>query len=267
MDTKTAIDVFVRAKTAEGLSDQTLASYGYRLKRFGNWFPESLPAEIPAIEEFLVDTASTPENAETYWRLLKNIYGFLNRRELIDFNPIEDIPRPKIPRKIARQFTRKELKKILTYENHRDHDRAFLWLLADTGIRIGEALSVTEASYEDGFLHVTGKTGERIVPVSNQVWENVRAELPWKWNTRPSASIGVRRAIHAAGVGGAKASAHTLRHTFCRTWNGDESILVEILGWTSPRMLKVYRPFNKDRAKSQHDTFSVSKSYQQPYLF
>ena len=33
---------------------------------------------------------------------------------------------------------------------------------------------------------------------------------------------------------------------------GDESALVRILGWRSPRMLARYRPSDVDRAKEQH---------------
>ena len=76
--------------------------------------------------------------------------------------------------------------------------------------------------------------------------------LPWPWGSWQAAVLAVRRAFKSAGITGKRASAHPLRHTFVRMWEGDESLLVGILGWTSPRMLAVYRPYDLKRAVAQH---------------
>ena len=39
-------------------------------------------------------------------------------------------------------------------------------------------------------------------------------------------------------------------------WEGDETLLVGIMGWTSGAMLRVYRPYNLSRAKRQHRQYS-----------
>lgn len=251
-----SIEIFLNAKKAENLSFQTIDSYNYRLNIFNKFVHRKqincqavVPGDVSIIEEFIIFKSSTPENADTYFRLLRNFYRFLNRRNLIDFNPMDLVAKPRLPRKIARSFSQKELRAILHYPHHREHDRAFLWLLAVTGMRIGEALSVTEESFVDGVLTIQGKTGERFVPMDSRIWEMISYEIPWIWKRRESASEGIKKAIKKAGVSGERASAHTLRHTFCRLWNGDLQSLVGVMGWTSNRMLDNYKPYDINRAK------------------
>tara|TARA_B100000029_G_scaffold97226_1_gene87511 strand:+ start:7554 stop:8606 length:1053 start_codon:yes stop_codon:yes gene_type:complete len=147
---------------------------------------------------------------------------------------------------------------LLNERTHRDRKylRPFIYLLMDTGIRLGEALSVNESSFHDGFVEVSGKVGDRVVPVSPIVEQLCKSVLPWPWERSYTAGQAVRRALKRVGIKGERASAHTLRHTFCRNWDSDESVLVDIMGWTSPRMLSVYRPFNKRVAKELHESNS-----------
>jgi len=141
--------------------------------------------------------------------------------------------------------------------HNRNHDgrkylKPFIYLLADTGIRLGEGLSVNKDSFQDGFLEVTGKVGDRIVPVSPQVEDLCLNVLPWPWKNSQIAGQALSRGLAMAGIQGERASAHTFRHTFCRNFEGDESVLVDILGWSSPRMLSVYRPFDRKKAAELH---------------
>ena len=99
---------------------------------------------------------------------------------------------------------------------------------------------------------MSGKTGQRYVPVTDWVWEAVKLVMPWLWTSRDAAGMAVRRAFKLAGFQGRRASAQTIRHTFVRLWRGEETAPVGTLGWTSPRMLARYRPFDVDRAKEQH---------------
>jgi integrase len=103
---------------------------------------------------------------------------------------------------------------------------------------------------------VQGKGDEREVPLSPAVRDIVLAHVPWRWSSSQAAGLAVRRAFRRAAISGPRAGAHALRHTFVRQWNGDESVLIGIMGWTSSRMLKVYRPYNLERAISQHHAYS-----------
>lgn len=265
LETKPLIEKFLTAKSIEGLTDYTIYCYGKRLERFNNLF-EELPDSIEEIEDFLSNKNWSQGNRETYWRLLKNLYNFLHLRGYIDHNIIKSVPRPKIPNTKARSFTKDEIQLIFDFmKEDQDYDmqtKILLWVLMDTGIRISEALSINENSFDGhGFVNVTGKVGDRILPISSECELAVRNSLPWKWNARGTGSEAIRKLLATIGLTGNRASAHTIRHTFCREYEGDLQILVDIMGWTSPRMLKVYRPYNIKKAKIDHEKNRFTKNF------
>ena len=257
--TQRAAEAFLRAKTAKGLSPRTIETYRYRLGILSTVAP-TLPVGrggVGTIEEFLAGIGPALDTRETYYRLLRNFYRWLVSRGDIELeaNPMPFIEVPRVPRKVARSLTPAELRQLLLHP-HRQADHAFLYLLADTGLRLSEALSVGSNSFGGGMAVVRGKVGEREVPVSPEVEARVVRVLPWPWSSRDAAGRAVRLAFGRAGLTGKRASAHTLRHTFVRLWSGDESILIDLMGWTSPRMLSIYRPFNRRRAAEQHQRYS-----------
>ena len=166
------------------------------------------------------------------------------------------IDRPIVTRKVARALTELEMETLLFCPGYSPPGRALLWLLADTGVRLGEALSVAWIDGRAGRMVVKGKTGGREVPVSPMVAQMVANALPWPWSSTSAAGRAIRKAFRKAGITGRRASAQTLRHTFTRMWRGDQSLLISIMGWTSPRMLEIYKPFDIGAATAQHQTFS-----------
>lgn len=263
MITQNAIAAFLAAKEARGLSPQTIANYRSRLSIFQQYH-RSLPMSPEPIEAILARVGPTTATKHVYFRILRAFYRWLHRRHHIDTNPMEVIDPPLVPRKVARSLTQDELCQLLHFP-HRVTVHAFLWLLADTGLRLSEGLGVSKADFGRDMLTVTGKVGQRQVPVSPFVRDIVLAlpgEKPFseRWAQWQHASRAVRRGFRRAGFSGKRASAHTLRHTFVRLWEGDESLLVGIMGWTSPQMLKVYRPYDAQRALVQHRRYSPTKS-------
>lgn len=250
--TRDAVIAFLAAKAAKGLSPRTIETYSYRLGIFAKDCP-TLPNKTVTIEHFLAKVGPSQETRESYYRVLRNLYRFLCRRHAVVKNPIAEIEPPRLRPKVARSLKPDHVRLLLTEPGHPAQVRAFLYLLADTGLRLSEALAIDRVE-KIGLNTVvtTGKTGEREVPVSPWVAEMVADALPWPWSSRDAAGLAVRKAFRRAGLNGRRASAQTLRHTFVRLWEGDESLLVGILGWTTPRMLKVYRPYNLARAIRQH---------------
>ena len=247
-------DQFLAAKKAKGLEKATLNNYSLRLMRFGQHFAV-LPMAADVVEGHLV-TIRGSENRHGEYRVLKTLYRWLHRKGRIRRNPIEEVEAPVVPKKVARALTREELRQLLDFQ-HRPVDKAFLDLLVDTGLRVGEAVSIREPwHFREGVVVVKGKVGEREVPVSSITRDAVLPFLPWPWTTAVGAKQAVSRAFRRAGILGKRASAQTLRHTFCRLWDGDETVLEGIMGWTSPRMRRVYRPYDLKRAKEQHEEWS-----------
>ncbi len=251
LPTRELVDRFLAAKMAKGLRPKTLTGYASGLNRFARMYPD-LPEDPCEIESFLLDTGPTLETRDTYYRLLRNFYRWLMARQRIVTNPMILVEAPRLKPKVPRGLTPDELYQLLSFPGHTPRRRAFLHLMADTGLRLGEALSVEEDKVGERTVHVDGKVGEREVPISPDIRRMVLATLPWPWKNANNASKAVRRAFEAAGIIGKRASAQTLRHTFVRLWSGDESILVSIMGWTTPRMLLHYRPYDIDRAAEEH---------------
>ena len=171
---------------------------------------------------------------------------------------------PIMHRKVSPSLDSAELADVLQRGSKTLQELAFLWLIASTGTRISEALSVDAPhrlrsysvtldgrSVQVNTAIVRGKTGDREVPVPGHVANMVKEALPWPWGRRDSATKAVKRMFRHAGYDRPRLAAHSLRHTFARLWDGDESLLQGIMGWSSPAMMRVYRPFNLARAAVQ----------------
>ena len=251
MQTYQAIERFLAAKRSKGLATATISKYEALLVSFARSSTD-LPDTPEPIECYLASIVN-PESRQTYFRTLTTFFRWLHVRGYIETIPMGPIEAPRVPRRVARALTEDWLASLLIHPTHSPKIRAFLWLITDTGLRLGEALSAGSARhYRNGCVVVSGKTGEREVPISDRVARMVVPQLPWRWGSAPSAGLAVRRAFNRAGIPGPGASAQALRHTFVRLWSGDESVLVGIMGWTTNRMLTRYRPYDIHRAKSQH---------------
>lgn len=260
-DTTLAIQLFLAGKRAKGLAPKTLESYRYRLGVYERTHP-TLPTAPDTIEQFLANVGPSLENRETYYRLLRNFYNVLTKKQVVISNPVLNLEAPVLRRKVARSLTPSELARLLSWPSHSTQMSAYLHLLADTGLRLSEALSVTAQDFGEWTVKVSGKVGEREVPISPAILGMVLGALPWPWSSGQAAGLAVRKAFRAAGFTGKRASAHSLRHTFVRLWEGDETLLQGILGWTSLRMLKVYRPYHLHRAIEQHHQYSPLRQAQ-----
>jgi len=167
------------------------------------------------------------------------------------------IKAPKVRKKLPPSLSSKELSMLLKQSRLSKRDRAVLLLLSGTGIRMGEAINLHFQDIKYGEAIVSGKTGQRKVPLPDMV----RAELleirdghgedePVFWGVHPVQPLKqaglegiVKKAFQNAGIEGVRASPHTLRHTFGRLWvagNGDLVSLQRILGHTNIQQTQVY---------------------------
>ena len=129
MNTCDAAAQFLRAKTVKGLSSATLATYAYRLAIFAHLQPK-LPRTPEAIEDFLRTRGPSQDTRESYFRLLRNLYRWLQKRHKIIENPVDMVEVPKLNRKIARALSHQELQHLFACHAHSMKTRAFLLLLS-----------------------------------------------------------------------------------------------------------------------------------------
>ncbi|EFH86784.1 integrase family protein [Ktedonobacter racemifer DSM 44963] len=119
---------------------------------------------------------------ETYFRDVLVFFNWLVAHKHLEENPMADLKSPKTEKPLIRVFTEDELMRLdaacdrepkgrsLTQDERKAlaaRDRAFLWLLLSTGIRISEAcgLLFADIDWDMGMIFVRGKgSKERKVP-------------------------------------------------------------------------------------------------------
>ena len=256
MDTMSALQAFITSRLAKGLSPHTVRWYKGLLLPYAAMFPE-LPDNPEAIDDFLIKCKAGDERRHGYFRALRAFYRFLARRYKVE-NIVNMVDPPKRQAKRPHPLTLDELDQLLSYP-HLPRLRTALLFLADSGARVGEAarLKTTDlAETEWGpVARVTGKTGSRIIPISNQTYQHLMRALPFGLSPNRLCRL-ISAAFDDAHV---KGTAHSLRHTFGTYWDGDEMILQYILGHAHLSTTQIYRQLRTRKMCEQHHEFSPVK--------
>lgn len=115
---------------------------------------------------------------------LKSFFRYLNKKEIITYNPLESVATPKLPHRLPRYLEQEEMARVISQpEGNKEsgtRDKAILELLYGTGIRVGELVKINLDSIDLdlGYVRVFGKGGrERLVPLGKMAINAVRAYL------------------------------------------------------------------------------------------
>ncbi len=288
METGVAIQAFLLDRESSNVSPRTLEWYRQELGAFCTVNPE-LPETPDSIRLFLKDIQGADETKHAYFRSLRAFYNFIHKeygfplaskRKSDEANPIKKITAPRIKRKVMRSLSLEELHQLLNAPNGAREanwhlrDLAIITIIADTGIRLGEAILTWDAVNSDT-INVNGKTGEREVPISPEALQLLGKLRDWNdthFGTSQFVFLGkkgpltprgiqqvVRRAFMRAGLNGRRSTPHTLRHTFGRNWvaeGGDPYTLQQIFGHTTMTMVRRYVTMNTKELVKQHRRFS-----------
>ena len=104
---------------------------------------------------------------------VRNFYKFLDRRGILHNAAIGTVRSPKLPKSLPRPLTEKDAGRLLIESENTEEswlglrDRALFTLLYGGGLRISEALGLTQSAIgKDAMLRVTGKGNkQRLVPL------------------------------------------------------------------------------------------------------
>ena len=174
----------------------------------------------------------------------------------------------KKPKENVRVLTSQELDALFLAAKECQRDLVLVLVIMDTGLRIGEVASLRTYSIQDGMLHVEGKVGHRQVPVSPAVADAILAlsvgDVIWAGRDGTAMSVDslkavCRRIYERAEIGGPRASAHTLRHTFATRFimaGGEVVHLKEILGHATLAMTMRYVTLAARAVREQHALYS-----------
>lgn len=179
---------------ARNLSRKTVMdSYGWPLrKRLVSWARATGVTAASELDQDRINQFSrdlleqqpplSPHSVNSYLRATRAFLGWAQKRGLAGSD------RPQLAR------TRKQVRDTLTREEiqgledaaSNERDKLIVRLLADTGMRVGELVSLRTKDViqreRQHFVRVSGKTGERLVPIRPAVYQRL---VTFRERTRP----------------------------------------------------------------------------------
>ncbi len=209
---------------------------------------------------------------QTYARSARAFFHWLVRRGTLEQNPFERVVFPKVGRPLIQTITDEEFEQLLLAcappnetgrlaERAAVRNRAILWLLYDTGIRVSELINlrVGDLDRRKGTITVLGKgSKERRLALGQNCLRNLLYYLDKhrpdeeklaEWGSagedhlflsetrQPLTKNGMemlfKRLRERAGITGKRVSPHILRHTFAMNYlikSSDPFSLQELLG-------------------------------------
>ena len=268
MKTRKLLDEFIISLRSKGDRPCTITWYKSIIGRLAKTYKE-LPESVGPIEGFMGASEISLESRRSTIRALRAFYRWTKKRYKTK-NPMLQVAMPSRRRQTIYYLSAAELC-ILIALPMSPRDKILIMLLVDTGIRIGEALNLTREDIMDEVILVNGKTGQREVPISAEVRDQLR-QLPNRGYLfhgtkgrlgQTGAYHIVRKALKRAGVHAKKWGAHTLRHTFGRQYilaGGDLVSLQRILGHASVRTTQIYADLDIRDITNQHTRFTPLRS-------
>jgi site-specific recombinase XerD len=240
----------------------------------------------------------TPRTVETYARSARAFCNWLVKCAYLERSPFETVTFPKVGKPLIRLIEPEEFERLLLacrpsgeighlVDRAAARNRAILWVLLDTGIRVSElcGLRLGDVDRRRQLLIVTGKGSKtrRIALGQNglrnllyyldqyrpdeeelSAWGSAGEDHLFLSETRlPLTKNGVELLFHRlkqrAGITGKRVSPHILRHTFAVRYlqaGGDPFSLQELLGHEDMATVKLYMHLNDQMVQDQKRKYS-----------
>jgi len=273
LDVTTLLDSWLLHLRAERKSPATLKVYGDGVRRFLTWAQaEDTPALLdrPTVNAFtaaLLDGGAEPATARARQVALRRFSAWLTEEGEQENDELLTLKPPKLDTKVTPSLTSDELRalvKACTGVDLRDRrDEAIVRIMAETGMRAGEVISLTVHDVDlarGGAVVRRGKGGKgRTVPFGAQTgraidrYLRVRrshalAETPPLWlgdRSKGFSYHGLHGALRSrAGLAGlTNFHPHVLRHTAAARWlaaGGSEGGLMAVAGWSRRDLIDRY---------------------------
>lgn len=179
-----------------GLSKNTIERYCCYVRAVLEACP--MPTEL-TLKAFLAERLRDVDKADSlaterrkwliagYTAALRSFFGYLYTNKLWNSNPSAHLRRPRMARRERRAPKLEEVRKLLALDLSL-HDRLFIQLLLDTGMRLGELVTITKdkIDLERRSIVIMGKGAkERVVPISPTNVELIRDYLAESKNGTP----------------------------------------------------------------------------------
>ena len=240
----------------------------------------------------------TERTIQTYARSARAFFHWLVRSETIARNPFERVTFPKVGKPLIRTIEPEEFERLLVActppgevgplaDRAAARNRAILWLLYDTGIRLSELCGLRLGDFErkHGLITVLGKgSKERRIALGQNClrnllyyldrhrpneeelaeWGSAGEERLFLSETRTPITINGITLLFArirkrAGITDKRISPHIFRHTFAVRYlklGNDPFSLQELLGHEDLSTVRFYMHMNDDDIQEQKRKYS-----------
>lgn len=289
METQEVVRSFMVDCELRELKPRTKEFYSRYLKRYASTFPQ-LPFKAPIIQGFLLEFKGV-YNRHGAYRALSALYNYAGRMGFYnkDDNPMRFVSRPRLPDKIQPTLTHADLLLLaeeLKKPETKPKNRALMVLLVDTGIRLGELLTLERRNIQDKFIIVSGKRGYRVVPLS-EIAKDLLLALPVYddgyvfhglnrgKNSPRLGKTGAYKVIRyylkkILYAGGSQYGAQTFRRTYGRVHTeagGDpKSLQLQFGHQNLQTTLKYYLPWCIKDVVEKHDAYSPGRVFTEVQL-
>jgi site-specific recombinase XerD len=304
------LEAYLLAHKAQGHSWQTVKDYEQVLRLFFRFLTEERGKQ--AIEEVELEDyrawvallrervshrgrAYSSQSVRTYANYVGIFFRWLEQQHYLSENPLARERPPKVEKPLIRIFTEEELRRLdaacerpvrgpaLTVDERKAlaaRDRAILWVLLSTGIRVGELcrLRLKDVDWQQNMLSVLGKGAKgRKVPFGKVARQHLMNYLRF-WRGEPEepddhvflSAFGTpirpgvvryafERLKREAGITDKRVSPHTCRHWFavqCIKRGMPTVVLQRLLGHETLEMVNTYVRLAEQDQRELYQQFS-----------
>lgn len=163
-------DRFFQDLRATGRSEKTLAHYSEAFNQFWGFYfahdPFRDPRKVRAIDvqAFLVSLRKRKlkdATVQARYRALHRFFGWLVKYRYIDQSPMQGVSRPRVVPEPVIPYTDSEVRRMLEatrcWPVSALRDQVMIYLLYNTGMRVGELATLTAKDVHVGWVEVRGK--------------------------------------------------------------------------------------------------------------
>jgi integrase/recombinase XerD len=313
-----ALSIVLAGKSAEGVRERTIMDYERDWGYFVKWLDENY--EVTTIDQITTDIMRNYINYCKYdapkynghkfidsdkqgiglsdttinirIRVYKALFNYLEREELIEFNPLNNVKLLRQDVDLRNGLTEQEVKDILRQPNQRDYvgfrDFVAINLLLDSGLRIQELLSLRsqDVDFKTRFVTVSSNVSKnrhsRLVPISahtcklllqlineNQVHFKTDRVFLSSYGENLGANNFNKRLKYYAEKAGYNVkdkcyTAHAYRHTWAveMVRNGADPFTIQKMGaWSDIRTMRRYVQIDTEDMRRSHDEYSPVMKY------
>jgi site-specific recombinase XerD len=277
MTISNALELYILDCRSRNLSPRTIKFYREKGARLIGALGDRDIGGVTTVElrQFIgtISVRSMPR----YFQVVRTIFGFAHREELIAVDPSRKLKRPKVDEIEIQPLTSEQIKKLYHIAGHtgrnRKRDAAIFALLVGTGIRSGELLNLRREDISTDGIMVNGKgRHRRYIPLRANV-----GLLLMKYDavTPPPTDGKFFRGKNGKGLNenelravfwrlvdrsGIKVWPHLLRHTFASSFmsrdGADVLKLQRICGWKTLSMAQRYAHLSQEAIRSAMNEYS-----------